>query len=233
LLDWAPFGRSETGWRAYAPVVQQAVRSDCPPTSEGFAAALAGFQAEHGLAPDGRLAPETFQVIRDAAQAARPIVARLARGVCPDPADVIAAFGPDDALGERPVWAHPRAMAAWRRMIQAARAEVDEIAANPELLRPFSGYRSPTLDRARCLAEGNCDGVARATCSAHRTGMALDLYVGHAPGFSADSTAPESRLHMSGTPAYRWLVANAARFGFVNYLFEPWHWEWTGAASAP
>jgi hypothetical protein len=25
------------------------------------------------------------------------------------------------------------------------------------------------------------------------------------------------------------MVANAARFGFVNYPFEPWHWEWTGA----
>jgi LAS superfamily LD-carboxypeptidase LdcB len=35
---------------------------------------------------------------------------------------------------------------------------------------------------------------------------------------------------MSGTPAYRWLVANAGRFGFVNYVFEPWHWEWTGEA---
>ena len=35
---------------------------------------------------------------------------------------------------------------------------------------------------------------------------------------------------MSRTPAYRWLVANADRFGFVPYPFEPWHWEWTGEA---
>ena len=33
---------------------------------------------------------------------------------------------------------------------------------------------------------------------------------------------------MVAAPAYRWLVANADRFGFVNYPFEPWHWEWTG-----
>ncbi len=33
---------------------------------------------------------------------------------------------------------------------------------------------------------------------------------------------------MVQTPAYRWLLANARRFGFVNYVFEPWHWEWTG-----
>jgi LAS superfamily LD-carboxypeptidase LdcB len=30
--------------------------------------------------------------------------------------------------------------------------------------------------------------------------------------------------------AFRWLVANAYRHGFVNYAFEPWHWEWTGEA---
>jgi LAS superfamily LD-carboxypeptidase LdcB len=28
--------------------------------------------------------------------------------------------------------------------------------------------------------------------------------------------------------AYRWLVSNARRYGFINYAFEPWHWEWTG-----
>ena len=26
------------------------------------------------------------------------------------------------------------------------------------------------------------------------------------------------------------LVTRATRFGFVNYPFEPWHWEWTGEA---
>jgi LAS superfamily LD-carboxypeptidase LdcB len=46
----------------------------------------------------------------------------------------------------------------------------------------------------------------------------------------ADSSADANRLYQVGTPAYRWLVANAARFGFVNYVFEPWHWEWIGQA---
>jgi LAS superfamily LD-carboxypeptidase LdcB len=35
---------------------------------------------------------------------------------------------------------------------------------------------------------------------------------------------------MTRTATYRWLLANAGRFGFVNYPFEPWHWEWTGEA---
>jgi LAS superfamily LD-carboxypeptidase LdcB len=43
-----------------------------------------------------------------------------------------------------------------------------------------------------------------------------------------DSTADANRLAMSKTPAYRWLVLNAPRYGFLNYAFEPWHWEWVG-----
>jgi zinc D-Ala-D-Ala carboxypeptidase len=54
------------------------------------------------------------------------------------------------------------------------------------------------------------------------------MYVGQAPGFGPDSTADPNRLFMTRTATYRWLLANAHRFGFVNYPFEPWHWEWTG-----
>jgi LAS superfamily LD-carboxypeptidase LdcB len=69
-------------------------------------------------------------------------------------------------------------------------------------------------------------GITRAQCSPHRTGLALDLVVGAAPGFTVDSSADPNRLHMSQTPAYLWMVKNAGRFGFVNYVFEPWHWEY-------
>jgi LAS superfamily LD-carboxypeptidase LdcB len=24
------------------------------------------------------------------------------------------------------------------------------------------------------------------------------------------------------------MVTNADKYGFVNYAFEPWHWEWVG-----
>jgi LAS superfamily LD-carboxypeptidase LdcB len=115
-------------------------------------------------------------------------------------------------------------------MVATARAEAPEIAADPDLLKIFSGYRSPTYDAARCAAQNNCNGRERATCSPHRTGLAMDLYLGHAPGFSADASADANRLYLTQAPAYRWLLANADRFGFVNYPFEPWHWEWTGEA---
>mgnify|MGYP000698710948 CR=1 FL=1 len=99
-------------------------------------------------------------------------------------------------------------------------------AADPELLQIFSGFRDPEADAARCAQQGNCDGLRRAICSPHRTGTAIDLYVGRLPGSGVDSTAPASRAHMSQGAAYRWLVENAGRFGFTPYVYEPWHWEY-------
>jgi LAS superfamily LD-carboxypeptidase LdcB len=81
------------------------------------------------------------------------------------------------------------------------------------------------------VQDGNCQGVARAACSAHATGLAMDLFLGSAPGLPPDSSDDANRLHMSLGAPYRWLVTNAARFGFVPYPFEPWHWEWTPNAA--
>jgi LAS superfamily LD-carboxypeptidase LdcB len=121
---------------------------------------------------------------------------------------------------------------SYRQMVAAARAEVPEIRADPELLQIFSGFRDPEADAARCAAERNCDGLRRAVCSPHRTGTAVDLYVGQLLGMGVDSTHPDSRRHMSEGATYRWLVKNAGRFGFVPYLYEPWHWEWVGPPTA-
>jgi LAS superfamily LD-carboxypeptidase LdcB len=59
------------------------------------------------------------------------------------------------------------------------------------------------------------------------------MFVGAAPGGRPESTDDANRLFQSRTATYRWLVANAGRFGFVPYPFEPWHWEWTGEPIAP
>jgi LAS superfamily LD-carboxypeptidase LdcB len=58
--------------------------------------------------------------------------------------------------------------------------------------------------------------------SPHFTGRALDLYVGGSPVDTRDS----NRAIQVNTPAYRWLVRNAERFGFRPYFYEPWHWEY-------
>jgi LAS superfamily LD-carboxypeptidase LdcB len=228
-LYWSPFGRDEVGWRVYAPLIAREIGARCPPQSPGFAYALAGWQKRHGFAPDGLVSQLTFVRMKADLQNRRPFVLLSAGGVCAAAADEgrLVAAGPDEVSG-KPVQLRPGALAAYRRMVLAARAEEPALAADPDLLRIFSGYRSPAYDAARCASEHNCNGRERATCSAHRTGLAMDLYLGHAPGFTADSSADQNRLFLAEGPAYRWLVANADRFGFVNYPFEPWHWEWTG-----
>ena len=229
-LAWAPFARPETGWAAYVPLIARETGTDCPPHSEGFAAAFAAWQGAHGLDATGLMGEADFRVLKAQVQARRPFLAVTSAGGCPETADVIATARAAESLGGKTVWARPSVLSAYRAMAAEARAEAPQIAEDPRSLMIFSGYRSPTLDAARCGVEGNCDGVARARCSSHRTGLALDLFVGQAEGFGADSTADASRLALSKTPTYRWLLAHAARFGFVNYPFEPWHWEWTGEA---
>ena len=219
-LGWAPFGRPETGWEIYAPLVQHEIHTNCPANSEGFAAALSIWQGGAGQPATGVLDEASFLAMKSTAQTRREFVRVTSLLGCPG---TLA-----EGYGNKQVWLRPRALTAYRQMVAAARAEAPEIAADPQLLTIFSGYRSPAADAARCAADGNCDGIVRARCSAHRTGLAADIDVGHAPGFTVDSSADANRLYMTRTATYRWLLANAARFGFVNYPFEPWHWEWTG-----
>lgn len=232
-LAWSPFGRPEVGWRIYAPLIAREIGSRCPPETPEFATRLADWQRRRALPPDGVMSGATFERLKAEWHARRPIALAVRSRGCPAPP------GPErleiariaEGYRGKSVQARPAVLAAYRRMAADARAADPAIAADPQALTIFSAYRDPASDALRCLREGNCDGVRRArSCSPHRTGLALDLTVGAAPGYPVDSTADPNRLAQSRSPAYRWLVANAHRYGFVNYPFEPWHWEWTGEA---
>jgi len=229
-LVWAPFRRAEVGWETYAPLVGREIGSACAPDTPGFAAALQAWEAQQGLPADGALDEADFDRMKGIIETRRPFVQVSAKDVCPDPPPetALAVASPQESYGGMTIRLRPGTLAAYRRMAAAAKAADPRIAADPRNLTIFSGFRSPVSDDARCASDGNCDNRARATCSAHRTGLAVDLFVGEAPGLRPDSSADANRVHMSRTPAYRWLVANADRFGFVPYPFEPWHWEWTG-----
>ncbi len=231
-LAWSPFGRPEAGWETYAPLIAREIRTTCPPGSPGFAGALAAWETAQRLPSDGILSADDFSRLKGVIQTRRPFVLLSARRICPDapPATNLEVGRTGEGYSGKQVLLRPAAFAAWRRMVAAAKAEDPRIAADPRNFTIFSGFRSPEADAARCATERNCNGVVRATCSPHRTGLAVDMYVGQAPGYGPDSSADPNRLFMSRTPAYRWLVANADRFGFVPYPFEPWHWEWTGEA---
>lgn len=218
------FGRTEAGWRYYAPLIAREARTACGPATPGFAAAVA------------RLDPASRGVV-DAAfltrlkilwQGRRAFVRMMPGGCPPAPAPSrLVGAGPGETLGGKAIRLRPGALRAYRRMLAEARRN-PAIRAEPRALQIYSGFRDPDADAARCVRDGNCDGTRRARCSPHRTGLALDMWVGQAPGFGPDSTADASRRVMVETASYRWLVLNADRFGFVPYAFEPWHWEWTG-----
>ena len=227
---WAPFGRPETGWSVYAVRAAHEVKTRCAPKTPGFAYRLAHWQSHHALASTGAMDKATFQVMKTGWQAERPFVAQRAAGICPDPpadADLVT-LPAAETLDGKTVQLRADATRALEIMVADARRQLSAPDLAPDQLTVFSGFRSPAYDAARCVKDGNCDGVGRATCSAHRTGLAVDLTLGAAPGLQVDSSQDINRIWQTHTLAYLWLIDNAGRYGFVNYAFEPWHWEWTG-----
>jgi hypothetical protein len=227
---WSVFGRAETGWAIYEPLAAHEIGTACPADSARFARALAAWQASRRLPASGVMDPPTLTAMRLVWLARRPFVAQSEHGGCPPPPAPAALVQarPDEGYKAKPIQLLPQALGAWRAMAAAARAESPAVAADRRLLTIFSGYRDPLGDTVHCALTGGCGTIASALCSAHRTGLAMDIYRGSAPGYAPASSDDANRLYQSRTPAYLWLVANAARFGFVNYPFEPWHWEYAG-----
>ncbi len=228
----SPFGRPETGWKFYELLIANEVGTNCPAGSAGFADALARWQGGHTLEPTGIMNELTLDALKQTWQQRRPFVLATREG-CPEAPEerMLQRAAVSESYGGKTILLRPKALAAYRQMAEAAR-KAGLIPRGSALFSIFSAYRSPAYDAARCARENNCQGLVRATCSAHRTGWAMDINLGAAPGFTPDSSADANRLYISQTPIYRWLVRNASRFGFVNYAFEPWHWEFVENARA-
>ena len=120
------------------------VGTDCAPDSAAFAARLARWQAQQGLAPDGRMTPAVFETMKGLWQGRRSFLALRAQGICPDPpeAGALAPVPAGDRAGDRPVLLAPQALRAFQGMRAAARRDLGIDGAD-ESLAVFSGYRSP------------------------------------------------------------------------------------------
>lgn len=232
-LAWSPFGKAETGWEIYAPRIAVEIGTTCGPGSNGFASALARWQGAHDLPQTGVVDPAVFAAMVVRWHLARPFVRVNREGVCPGapPEAGLVQAGPKESYGGKVISLRPGALDAYRRMVAEARAA--GVLARPEALTIFSGFRAPDADAQRCARDRNCQGLIRTICSAHRTGLAMDVVIDAAPGYRPDNSADENRLAMTRSALYRWMVVNAGRFGFVNYVYEPWHWEWTGEPMLP
>ncbi len=228
-LDWAPFGPKEKGWAIYEILLGQEIGTTCGAGTAVFAQHLADFETRYKLAPDGVFTPAVFDVFKGVWQERRPFVMLRVRHLCPDaptPTNLTAIPKTEETFDREDRALRNDAFKAYQDMLAAARAENYAVHADPKALTIFSGYRSPESDAVRCETEHNCDGAHRASCSAHRTGTAIDVNVGYVADVHADDASTMNRMLQTRTQAYRWMVANAGRFGFVNYAFEPWHWEY-------
>jgi N-acetyl-anhydromuramyl-L-alanine amidase AmpD len=130
-------------------------------------------------------------------------------------------------FGGKPIKLHRLAADAWTALVNAARSD----SFGAPLLLPTSGFRSDKRQevlwqealRKHGSREKAREWVAPPGRSAHKTGRAIDLYLG-------DKNSSENAANLRKLSVYRWLVANAARFGFYPYEREPWHWEYNPPA---
>lgn len=228
-LSWAFGGRSQTGWEIYVPLIANTIAVDAGADSPEFAAALAKWQDRNGLQPTGILETGTLQTLIRFWQGQR-----LGRSSAPAESSLHSA--PITEFFDRSrdpglLQLERQTFAAYKRMLAAAAKDLGtsvkfsntgELAEGEKFLRIVSAYRSPAYQAALRRKEPNAGRGALAKFSAHATGQALDLFVGGEPV----STKDHNRLLQVQTPAYKWLVKNANRFGFYNYFYEPWHWEY-------
>lgn len=228
-LSWPFGGKLQRGWEIYVPLVSHTIGTDEEPGSLDFAAALSEWQDEKGLLANGLMNDATMKTFVSHWQSQR-------LGKASTPAA--------DALISAPIkdfWDQGRdpnmlqlervTYVAYKRMLAEAAKDLGtklrftpdgELAPGEKFLRIVSAYRSPEYQAALRKREPNVGRAALAKNSPHFTGQALDIYVGGEPVTTKDA----NRLIQVQTPAYKWLVKNANRFGFYNYFYEPWHWEY-------
>ena len=227
-LSWS-FGRKQTGWNIYVPLISQTIGTEAGPDSPEFALALADWQSNTGILPSGVLDESTLQSLRDYWQSRRLGRAGLLSTDLLLSAPIAEFYDPtrDTEL----LQLERETYTAYKKMIAAASKDLKselrftstgELAPEEKFLRIVSAYRSPEYQALLRKQEPGAGRAALAKNSPHSTGHALDIYVGGEPVKTLDS----NRMIQVQTPAYKWLVKNAHRFGFYPYFYEPWHWEY-------
>ncbi|MDQ3649279.1 MAG: D-alanyl-D-alanine carboxypeptidase family protein [Acidobacteriota bacterium] len=229
-LAWTFGGRAQRGWNIYVPLLCQLVGTEKDADTSDFAIAIARWQNAAGLADSGVLDDGTLMRIIAGWQASRPKDLSNAQ-----PEQLIAApasdfYDPIRAPELRQV--ERQTYEAYRRMVAAAVADRslglaasrngNELAAGEMNLKIISAFRSKEYQQQLRRQFPNSGRAALAINSPHFSGRALDVYVGGEPVEAIDA----NRALQTQTPVYRWLVKNAARFGFHPYFYEPWHWEY-------
>jgi D-alanyl-D-alanine carboxypeptidase len=233
-LNWAFGGKQQRGWYLYTPLISRLLATDRDAATDEFASALSRWQRGAGVEPSGVLDDETLYQMVSEWQGARLKNKEYAR-----PDELLVAPVEDFYDPSRPDelrQVERETYAAYRRMVAAAvadpslglkRASSGELAPEEKFFKIVSAFRSREYQSNLRRQSPNSGRAGLAVNSPHFTGRALDLYVGGEPVETKDS----NRALQVQTNVYRWLVQNADRFGFRPYYYEPWHWEYVGAAA--
>ncbi len=122
--------------------------------------------------------------------------------------------------GQRPARLWPAASAAFVRMARAAEADGVRLSIG-------DSYRTAEEQEEKRRRNHNPNAVAQGN-SAHMYGLAVDLVLSTPalPVRPQGTRSMELMVRMYRTPAYKWMLLNAALFGFYPYSMESWHWEY-------
>ena len=228
-LVWE-FGRkSQRGWYLYDLLIGETLNISHNASSVSFAATIAGWQKQKGLSASGVLDEDSWMALVMQWQANR-----LKDKTAATPDQLLTAPASDfydparlDELRQ----VERKTYEAYKTMVAAAIADPTlklahssptELASNEKFFKIISSFRSREYQEKLRRESPNAGSAGLAINSPHFTGRALDLYVGGDPVDTKDA----NRALQVNTPAYKWLVKNAERFGFRPYFYEPWHWEY-------
>lgn len=220
-LSWTFGGKQQRGWYLYELLINKTLNAEYEPVSSDFAAALSKWQKKSGLGSTGVLDQNTLMAL--VAQWQRN---RLKSRTPATPDQLIIApasdfYDPGRAAELRQI--ERKTYEAYKEMVAAALADPAlKLSSRDKYLKIISAHRSREHQDKLRQQSPNSGSAGLAVNSPHFTGRALDIYVGGSPVDTKDS----NRAIQVNTPAYRWLVRNAERFGFRPYFYEPWHWEY-------
>lgn len=228
-LAWTFGGKQQHGWYLYNLLISKTLDTEHDPDTSDFAAAMAKWQKRTGLGMNGIVDENSLMRMISQWQSDRLKTRDVA-----DPSQLLTAppsdfFDPSRAPELRQV--ERNTYTAYKKMLAAAIADPtlklahtsnEDLAAKEQYFKIVSAFRSRDYQDELRRKSPNSGTAGLAVNSPHFTGRALDLYVGGDPVDTKDA----NRAIQVNTPAYRWLVRNAERFGFRPYFYEPWHWEY-------
>ncbi len=228
-LAWIFGNKQQHGWYLYDALIGQTFNVGFDASSPDFASTIAGWQKQKALNATGVLDENSWMALVGQWQNNR---LKDKTPATPDQLLTVPSaewLDPERLEENRQV--EKQTYAAYRQMLAAAIADPtlklahtspNDLAPAEKFFKIISGYRSKEYQEKLRRESPNAGSAGLATNSPHFTGRALDLYVGGDPVDTKDS----NRAIQVNTPAYKWLVRNAERFGFRPYFYEPWHWEY-------